>query len=67
MHSKKKTLSKMYDWRALVKLVVKDMHERHGTTYNGSELHYMGGLDTQLHPFIRIDLTPLQQPNQPKQ
>jgi len=50
----------MYNWHDLVRLAVKDMHRGLGMAYNpDSEFHYIGGTDAHDNPFIRIDLTPL--------
>lgn len=54
-----KTKVKMYNWKALARLAIRDMCEREGVPVYKGKLHYIGGVDTQGKPFLRIDLTPL--------
>jgi hypothetical protein len=51
---------KFYDWRALLKIVIRDMERCSGLkTDPKDQVHYVGGVDTHGHPFLRADLTPL--------
>jgi hypothetical protein len=59
---KKKSLVKLYNWKRLINLIINDMCEKEGLPrLEGQQpLHYVGGLDAQGFPYIRVDLTPLQ-------
>jgi hypothetical protein len=58
---KKPAFVKMYNWKDLARLVVADMQRQHNITITpDSDFHYIGGMDTQNNPFVRVDLTPLE-------
>jgi hypothetical protein len=58
----RKTVVKIYDHRALLKLALRDLARTLGVATVTGKFHYIGGLDTEGRPFLRIDLKPFQVP-----
>jgi hypothetical protein len=56
---RKKSTVRYFDWRALVRLAVHDMEQSGIKREPDDDFHYIGGLDLQGNPFIRVDLDPL--------
>lgn len=60
---KPRPVIKLYDYRALLRLVLKDMERLPGVGKVTRPFHYLGGLDAEGNIFIRVDLKPLRLPD----
>ena len=54
-----RTITKIYNWEALIQLAVQDMLNKHGAPPANEGINFIGGFDCAEQPFVRIDLTPL--------
>lgn len=55
---KQKAIVKVYKFRDLLPLVIKDLRRRTGVTVPRQNVHWVSGLDGNNDPFIRVDITP---------
>jgi hypothetical protein len=62
----RKTMVKLYSWKDLTRLAIADMQTRMGEQNPDAEFHYIGGLDFEMNPFIRVDMDPLRTEETPK-
>ena len=57
----RKALAKLYSWKDLTRLAIRDLQAKTGLHDDEAEFHYVGGLDCAGNPFIRVDLAPMEQ------
>ena len=55
---------KFYDWKALLRLIMADVRRVHGVQQIEGKFNYISGLDTDRNVYIRVDLKPLQLPDE---
>ena len=62
MNPQQRTIVKLYAWKALCRLILDDLAQKTGRMEIKGRFHYIGGVDREGNPFLRVDITPLEVP-----